>query len=117
MNLKQKLALSTSMAMVIALGLLSLTAKALGLNETAPTDTATGGMSPKAASFIGAGLGVGLSGIGAGIGLGSAGSAAIGAISEDRSLFGQALIFVVLVEAVAIYGLLVALVLIFASGV
>ena len=47
--------------------------------------------------------------------MGSAASAAIGAISENRDLFGTALIFVVLIEAVAIYGLLVALLLIFAA--
>ncbi|MCY3411488.1 MAG: ATPase [Candidatus Heimdallarchaeota archaeon] len=75
------------------------------------------GIDAKGASFIGAGLAVGLAGLGSSIGMGSAGAAAIGAISEDKSLFGNALVFVVLIEAVAIYGLLVALLLIFASGV
>ena len=66
------------------------------------------------AKYIGAGLAVGLAGIGAGIGLGTAGAAAIGAISEKPEVFGRSLIFVVLVEAIAIYGLLISLLLLFA---
>lgn len=56
---------------------------------------------------IGAGLAVGLAGIGAGVGLGTAGAAAIGAITEKPEVFGKSLIFVVFVEAVAIYGLVI----------
>ena len=71
-------------------------------------------MDASAAKYIGAGLAVGLAGIGSGIGMGTASSAALGAISEKEEMFGTSLIFVVLIEAVAIYGLLVALLLIFA---
>jgi V/A-type H+-transporting ATPase subunit K len=62
---------------------------------------------------VGAGLGVGLAGIGAGIGMGIAGSAAIGAITEKPEVFGKAFLFIVLIEAVAIYGLLISILLIF----
>jgi len=58
---------------------------------------------------IGAGLAVGIAGIGAAIGMGMAGSAAIGAIVEKPEVFGKAFLFIVLIEAVAIYGLLVAI--------
>lgn len=58
--------------------------------------------------FIGAALSVGLAAIGAGIALSGGAPAAIGAISEDPQAFGKAMIFVVLGEAVAIYGFIIA---------
>lgn len=60
---------------------------------------------------IGAGLAVGLAGLGSSIGMGLAAASAIGAISEKPELFGKTLIYVVLIEAVAIYGLLVSFIL------
>ena len=42
---------------------------------------------------------------GAGIGLGTASAAAIGAIAEKPEMLGRTLLFVVLIEAIAIYGL------------
>ena len=65
--------------------------------------------------YIGAGLAVGLSGIGGGIAASSSASAALGAISENDSMFGKSLIFVGLAEGVALYGLIIALVLLFVS--
>ena len=62
---------------------------------------------------IGAALAVGIAGIGAAIGMGMAGSAAIGAITEKPEIFGKAFLFIVLIEAVAIYGLLVAILMVF----
>lgn len=61
---------------------------------------------------IGAGIAVGFAGVGAGIGLGTAGAAAIGAITEKPEIFGKSLIFVVFVEAIAIYGLVISFLLI-----
>jgi V/A-type H+-transporting ATPase subunit K len=63
--------------------------------------------------YIGAALAVGLSGIGGGIAVSSAAAAALGAISENDSAFGKSLIFVGLAEGVALYGLIVALLLVF----
>jgi V/A-type H+-transporting ATPase subunit K len=57
---------------------------------------------------VGVGLAMGLAGLGAGLGMGSAGAAAIGAISERPEVFGKAMIFIVFIEAIGIYGLLVA---------
>ena len=45
--------------------------------------------------------------------MGMAGSAAVGAITEKPEIFGKAFLFIVLIEAVAIYGLLVAILLVF----
>lgn len=116
MNMKQKIFMTTAIASAIAISLLTWTAKALGLSaaEDYPAGVTDAGFTPEAGKFVGAGLAVGLAGFGSSIGMGSAASAAIGAISEKEEMFGTALIFVVLIEAVAIYGLLVALLLIFA---
>lgn len=58
--------------------------------------------------YIGAALAVGLSGIGGGIAVASSASAALGALSEDSSVFGKSLIFVGLAEGVSLYGLVIA---------
>lgn len=42
-----------------------------------------------------------------GVAVASAASAAIGALSEDSSIMGKALIFVALAESIALYGLLI----------
>jgi len=110
LNLRKKLTFTLAIAGSIAISMLIMTTKALGLNQEG--DAAL--LSVGAGQYIGAGLAVGLAGIGSGIGMGTASSAALGAISEKEEMFGTSLIFVVLIEAVAIYGLLVALLLIFA---
>lgn len=58
---------------------------------------------------IGAGLAVGLAGIGVGIAQKDIGAAAVGAITEDQSLFGKVIIFMVLPETIVIFGLVVAI--------
>lgn len=57
--------------------------------------------------YIAAALATGMSTIGAGIAVASASSAALGALSEDSSIMGKALIFVALAEGVALYGMLI----------
>ncbi|MEM3526200.1 MAG: ATP synthase subunit C [Candidatus Jordarchaeaceae archaeon] len=56
---------------------------------------------------LGAGFAVGLAGLGAGLGMGTASAAAIGAISEKPEVFGRSIIYIVLIEAIAIYGFVV----------
>ena len=73
---------------------------------------AAGGMA-EGLKYVGAALAVGLSGIGGGIAVASSASAALGAISGNDKAFGKALIFVGLAEGVALYGLIVALLLLF----
>lgn len=62
--------------------------------------------------YLAAALSTGLAAIGAGIGVGQAGSAAIGAISEDSSILGKTLIILGLAEGVAIYGLVISIMII-----
>jgi V/A-type H+-transporting ATPase subunit K len=76
---------------------------------TGDAAAATSGMADGLA-YIGAALATGLSCIGGG----NAAPAAIGATSEDPKAFGKAIIFVVLGEGIAIYGMLVSILLIFA---
>jgi V/A-type H+-transporting ATPase subunit K len=64
------------------------------------------------AALLGASIAVAGSSIGAGIGVSYTGSAALAAISEKPELFGRAMVFVGLAEGIAIYGLVIAIMLI-----
>ena len=66
--------------------------------------------------FIAAGLAFGLAALGAGIGVGTSGSAAIAAVTEKAEVRTTALIFVVLAEAIAIYGFAIAFIILGQSG-
>jgi len=57
---------------------------------------------------VGAGLALGLAGVGAGLGMGTASAAALGAITEKPETFGKSILYVVFIEAVAIYGFVIA---------
>lgn len=57
--------------------------------------------------YIAAALSTGMSCIGGGIAVSAAASAALGAISEDGSIFGKSLIFAGLAEGVCLYGLII----------
>ena len=65
---------------------------------------------------IGAGIAVGLAGIGAGMGEQAIGAAAVGAMAEDEKFFGKGLLMTVIPESIAIFGLVVALILLFVFG-
>jgi V/A-type H+-transporting ATPase subunit K len=62
---------------------------------------------------VGAGLAVGLAGVGAGLGEKDVGAAAVGAITEDMSLFGKCIVLIVLPETIVIFGLVIAFMLLF----
>lgn len=70
----------------------------------AVTQTASNGL-----GLIACAASTGLACIGAGVAVAGAAPAAIGATSEDPKAFGKAIIFVVLGEGVAIYGLLMSI--------
>ncbi len=63
-------------------------------------------------ALLGAAIAVAGSSIGAAIAVAYTGSAALAAISERPELFGRAMVFVGLAEGIAIYGLVVAIILI-----
>jgi V/A-type H+-transporting ATPase subunit K len=64
---------------------------------------------------IASAIAVGLTGIGAAIGEQMIGSAAVGAIAEDDSFFGKGLVMTVIPESIVIFGLVVALILLFVT--
>ncbi len=90
--------------MAVGLGIMWLfspsTVMASGVNAAAAE---TNPYAPLAAA-----LSTGLATIGAGIAVSNTGAAAIGAIAEKPESFGRALIFVGLAEGIAIYGLIIA---------
>ena len=84
---------------------------AFAASEAADAATvATGTDWTKAFGYLGAALAVGLSGIASGIAVSNSASAAIGALAENDSTFGKSIVFVGLAEGMAIYGLLVAII-------
>ncbi|MFP3872403.1 MAG: V-type ATP synthase subunit K [Candidatus Natronoplasma sp.] len=64
---------------------------------------------------VGAGLAVGIAGL-SGIGQGIAAASGIATVAEDEGMFGRAMVFSVLPETQAIYGLLIGILLIVFSG-
>ena len=79
-----------------------------GLVSAAET-TAAVASSSAGHGYIAAALVTGLACVGAGIAVAAGAPAAIGAVSEDPKVFAKALIFVVLGEGIAIYGLLISI--------
>jgi V/A-type H+-transporting ATPase subunit K len=83
---------------------------------TTPSDAATvvasGAKSYSGDALIGASIAVAGSSIGAAIGVAYTGSAALAAMSERPEMFGRAMVIVGLAEGIAIYGLVVAIILI-----
>lgn len=110
-------ALMGNIAMFCGLFLIIAVCGLGGTAFAAGTETAAASADGMASGlkYIAAALAVGLSGIGGGIAVASSASSALGAISENDSMFGKALIFVGLAEGVALYGLIIALVLLFVS--
>jgi V/A-type H+/Na+-transporting ATPase subunit K len=64
---------------------------------------------------LGAGLAVGLAAVSA-IGQGIASSSAIGSVSEDKKLFGKSILFSVLPETQALYGFIIAILILIGMG-
>ena len=91
---------------LIIADILIFTGNASAAEETAEA-AAAAESSALGLKYLSAALATGMSTIGAGVAVSSAASAALGALSEDSSIMGKALIFVALAEGVAIYGLLI----------
>lgn len=70
-----------------------------------------------ALAAIGAGVAVGFAGLGSGIGQGIAAAGSVGAVAEDPGMFGKGIVFTALPETQAIYGFLIAILLLVFSGV
>jgi len=88
----------------MGIGVVTISSMAVVAFSTGPTQAASA-TANSGLLIIGAGIAAGLASCGAGIGLGTASAAAIGAIAEKPEMLGRTLLFVVLIEAIAIYGL------------
>jgi len=89
--------------LLVSLLLTLFPAAAVAAEIAAKGDSATG------LGYLSAAIAVGASTLGAGIAVAVVGAAAMGAIGEKPELAGRALIFIGLAEGIAIYGLIVAL--------
>jgi V/A-type H+-transporting ATPase subunit K len=89
-----------------------LAALLLGVVDPAQAQDAGQAQPDRWAPLLGAGIAVAGSAIGAGIAIAYTGAAALAAISEKPEMFGRALVIVGLAEGIAIYGLVVAIILI-----
>lgn len=104
---------------IIILVAVAVTAASLAVITVSPIATAQGGQAGGEATYsvfgkaLGAGLAVGLAGVGGGYAVGVAGASAMSAIAEKREVSGMGLLIVAMGEGIAIYGLLVAILLIF----
>ena len=97
-----KKAIAINVISILALFLMGLVPDIAFAAET--TQSTASGM-----GYLAAALSTGLAAIGTGIGVGQAGSAAIGAVSEDSSILGKTLIILGLAEGIAIYGLIISI--------
>lgn len=78
-----------------------------GLISAATTTAATTLTVGQGLGYLASALAIGISCVGGGIAVAQGSAAAIGAITEDPKVFGRAMIFVVLGEGIAIYGLII----------
>lgn len=98
-------------AVLLVAATVVLTLAAGGGSAQAATSAAQDSGSASAA-LIGAAIAVAASTIGAGIAVAYTGAAALAALSERPELFGRAMVIVGLAEGIAIYGLVVAVILV-----
>ncbi|MVU78462.1 H+transporting two-sector ATPase C subunit [Nocardia sp. ET3-3] len=77
-----------------------------------PLAASGGGSGGNWAALLGAAIAVGASSLAAAIAVAYTGAAALAALSERPELFGRAMVIVGLAEGIAIYGLVVAVLLI-----
>lgn len=119
-NLIMKISIILVLSFILCIGGVFIS-KADELNttseETAGVTVSEGGSSTtednskdsKGVGMIAAALAIGLASIGSGIAVAVVASSAVGAISENPSLLGKAVIFAGLAEGIAIYGLIIAI--------
>lgn len=98
---------------VVAVAALALLAfLLLGPTEAARAQGAAEGRADRWAALLGAGIAVAGSTIGAAVAVAYTGAAALAAMSERPEMFGRAMVVLGLAEGIAIYGLVVAIILI-----
>jgi len=114
LKLKMLLVATTGLAMLTTLAWLTLSifppvASAAEIQAAVDPDVLRWG-------YMAMAIATGVSALGAGIAVASVGAAAVGALAEKPELFGRALVLVGLAEGIAIYGLIVAIIILNSLG-
>lgn len=113
---RRRFALLAALGVVLLLlaGVVAVLAVTGGPASAGPAHQAATTPAPSAnwAALIGAAIAVAGSSLGAAIAVAYTGAAALAALSERPELFGRAMVIVGLAEGIAIYGLIVAVILI-----
>ncbi len=113
-NFKTSLFTSLGLFGAVVVGFLIVGANNVVLAaETAQETAMTGLTIGDGIKYLAAALSTGLATIGTGVAVGSAGSSAIGAVSEDPTILGKTLIFVGMAEGIAIYGMIISILILF----
>jgi len=111
--MRRKFRLSTLPAAAAPL-LLLLFAGSSGAEEAIKAAASDSGVAQWA--LLSAAIAAGLGTVGAGIAVAAVGAAAVGVLAEKPDLLGRVLIFVGLAEGIAIYGLIVAILILNRAG-
>lgn len=111
--LRRVLVVVNSALVLIGLAVvLAVVAAALPAEATTSTLVAQAAEEPNSAALIGASIAVAGSTLGAAIAVAYTGAAALAAMSERPELFGRSMVIVGLAEGIAIYGLIIAIILV-----
>jgi len=110
MKLNRGTVFAASVVTLLTAGLAGMLLFAAG-SSLAATETATASLPADVIGwgFLSAALAAGASAVGAAYAVGRVGSAAVGALTEKPELLGRVLILVGLAEGIAIYGLIIAI--------
>jgi V/A-type H+/Na+-transporting ATPase subunit K len=103
-----------ALAVVVAVGVTILLLQMPAAAQTTARTVADGSVAPWA--MMAAAVAAGLSTLAAGYAVAAVGSAAVGALAEKPELLGRVLILVGLAEGIAIYGLIVAVLILNRAG-
>ncbi len=103
---------AVNLVLLFASAILVFLALTAGPSSAQAASEEAASTAPSGSALIGAAIAVAGSSIGAAIAVAYTGSAALAAISERPELFGRAMVIVGLAEGIAIYGLVVAVILI-----
>jgi V/A-type H+-transporting ATPase subunit K len=96
--------------MIATLVVLSIFAVSIARAQVGQDQAASGGdAKPLGWAFLAASIATGFGCVGAGIAVAYVGAAAVGAVGEKPEVAGRTLIFVGLAEGIAIYGLIIAI--------
>jgi V/A-type H+/Na+-transporting ATPase subunit K len=107
-------ALLAALAAVLAIGVTFLLLQIVPAAAQGAAAATNAGVAPWA--MIAAAVAAGLAALAAGYAVASVGSAAVGALAEKPELLGRVLILVGLAEGIAIYGLIVAVLILNRAG-